>query len=213
VDIGFPGGKDKTIIVPLKGKLPRGCSRIRVRTGMQVHWDHVFLAAEAPVAASVITRWKPASAGLQYRGFSRMYRKGLYGPHWVDYSSVTTERKWRDLAGDYTRYGDVTALVQEADNKYVIMNAGDEISLAYSPADLPPLPEGWTRDYLLYSNGWLKDGDFNTAHSNTVEPLPFHGIRSYPPAPDDVYPSTPELDEYRRVYNTRRVTHSLPPLR
>ena len=31
------------------------------------------------------------------------------GPNWFDYSKVDKSRKWRDLTGNYTRYGDVFA--------------------------------------------------------------------------------------------------------
>jgi hypothetical protein len=42
------------------------------------------------------------------------------------------------------------------------------------------LPEGWIRDYFFYAFGWIKDGDPNTVHSETVTPLPFRGMPGYP---------------------------------
>ena len=36
-------------------------------------------------------------------------------------------------------------------------------------------PAGWARDFVLIGDGWEKDGDFNTAFSGTVLPLPSHG--------------------------------------
>ena len=68
------------------------------------------------------------------------------------------------------------------------------------------MPEGWKRDFLIRSTGWVKDGDLNTAFGNTVGPLPFHGMLSYPPSAEDKYPDTRELKEYNRKYNTRVVT-------
>ena len=41
---------------------------------------------------------------------------------------------------------------------------------------LPELPEGWTRDYFLYANGFAKDMDFYAAHGDTVSPLPFPSV-------------------------------------
>ena len=41
---------------------------------------------------------------------------------------------WRDLEGYYTRYGDVRELLAGIDDRYVIMNAGDEITSAFSRA-------------------------------------------------------------------------------
>ena len=114
-------------------------------------------------------------------------------------------QKWRDLTGIYTKYGDVLPLLLESDSKYVIMNAGDEISLEFTAA-LPVLPENWIRDFLFYNDGWLKDGDLNTAHGQNVEPLPFHGMSAYPYGPDDAYPNDPDYIEYMKLYNTRTVT-------
>jgi hypothetical protein len=53
------------------------------------------------------------------------------------------------------------------------MNAGDELAMTFPVP--PPPPEGWTRDFVLIGDGWEKDGDYNTEHSATVLPLPFHG--------------------------------------
>jgi hypothetical protein len=85
------------------------------------------------------------------------------------------------------------------------MNAGDEVSLEFIAADLPDLPENWRRDFLFYNDGWLKDGDLNTAHGQTVKPLPFHGMTAYPYGPDDAYPENDEYKIYMNTYNTRKV--------
>ena len=117
------------------------------------------------------------SADLHYRGFSQSYRKGgRYGPHWFDYSNVSREPKWRDLQGNYTRFGNVLPLLAESDNQYIISNAGDEVTVEFDAKMLPRLPAGWKRDFLIRSVGWVKDGDLNTAFGNTVLPiaLPWH---------------------------------------
>ena len=120
-------------------------------------------------------------ANEQVGGFSRLYRKGgRYGPHWFDYSDVTTEPKWSDLEGYYTRYGDVRPLLLESDDMYVIVNAGDQLTVEFDAAEAPELPDGWTRTFLIYTDGWIKDGDLNTATGQTVEPLPFHSQSRYP---------------------------------
>ena len=86
------------------------------------------------------------------------------------------------------------------------MNAGDEISLEFISSDLPSLPKNWRRDFLFYNDGWLKDGDLNTAHGQTVEPLPFHGMSAYPYGFGDTYPTDSDYIEYMNMYNTRTVT-------
>ncbi len=206
-NIGFPMGKDKTVIVDLSGKFISSDHRVRIRTNMEIYWDQIFFSECTPSAPVVSTVMNPVSADLHYRGFSQSYRKGgRYGPHWFDYAKVDRNPKWRDLTGNYTRYGNVLPLLTESDNKYIISNAGDETTVSFDANDLPPLEKGWKRDFLIRSVGWVKDGDLNTAHGNTVLPLPFHGMKSYPPGVKDAYPSDPELQQYNREYNTRVVT-------
>jgi hypothetical protein len=204
---GFPMGKDKTVIADLSGKFISADHRVRIRTNMQIYWDYIFFSGElssAPVSSSVL---EPVSADLHYRGFSRSFRKGgRYGPHWFDYSVVDKDPEWRDLAGNYTRYGDVLPLLTASDNKYIISNAGDETSVRFDAKKLPDLKNGWRRDFLIHSVGWVKDGDINTAFGNSVLPLPFHGMKSYPPGPGDNYPQDQELQKYNQEYNTRVVT-------
>jgi hypothetical protein len=150
----------------------------------------------------------PKSADLHFRGFSEKYRKGgRYGPFWFNYEAVSTLPRWRDLEGNYTRYGNVQPLLTGVENMYVIMNAGDEITIEFDARKLPEIPDDWERDFLIYSVGWVKDGDMNTAHGYTVEPLPFHGMISYPYSNNDRYPSSEELRTYREKYNSRSVTN------
>ncbi len=206
-DAGFPMGKDKTVVIDLSGKFLSSDHRVRIRTNMEVYWDYIFFSDEVTGESPVTTTMAPVSADLHYRGFSRSYRKGgRYGPHWFDYSDVDKEPKWRDLSGNYTRYGDVLPLLQESDNKYIISNAGDETSVRFDAKKLPDLKAGWKRDFLIHSVGWVKDGDINTAFGSTVLPLPFHGMKSYPPGPGDSYPDDSDLQNYNREYNTRTVT-------
>ncbi|MDO9580950.1 MAG: CRTAC1 family protein [Bacteroidales bacterium] len=206
-NLGFPMGKDKTVIADLSGKIPTSDHRIRIRTNMEIYWDQIFFSdclSNAPIISTVLN---PISADLHYRGFSGSYRKGgRYGPHWFDYSDVDKDPKWRDLSGNYTRFGDVLPLLAESDNKYIISNAGDETSIKFDAKELPKLKKGWSRDFLIHSVGWVKDGDINTAFSNAVLPLPFHGMSSYPPSEKDTYPNDPELQNYRQEYNTRIIT-------
>ena len=70
------------------------------------------------------------------------------------------------------------------------------------------LPRGWTRDFLLYSDGWIKDSDLNTAFGTTVGPLPFHAIREYPYAAGESYPTDSTHRAYLRDYNTRVVNRA-----
>ncbi len=205
---GFPMGKDKTVIVDLSGKFLSSDRRIKIRTNMEIYWDYIFFSEKLSESKITTTKMDPLSADLHYRGFSESFRKGSrYGPHWFDYSKTDKEPKWRDLPGNYTRYGDVLPLLKISDNKYIISNAGDETSIKFDAGSLPELKEGWKRDFLINSVGWVKDGDLNTAYGNSVLPLPFHGMKSYPPSENDKYPNTNELQKYNMEYNIREVTN------
>ncbi len=203
--MSFPMGKQKTMIVDVSGKFLTPDHHVRIRTSMEIYWDQIFFTKNEPSIPSRITSIKPASGDLHYRGFSRMYRWNVLGPHWFDYAAVDTRPQWRDLEGLYTRYGDVTPLLLESDDQYVIFNAGDEITIRFDARKVPSLPRRWVRDFLIYSDGWIKDGDLNTAHSKTVEPLPFHAMSAYPYPSREHYPKDKLHQDYLRAYNTRRV--------
>ena len=210
--IGLLAGKNKTITVDLTGKFLSDDRHVRIDTDMQIYWDAAFFTVGAQDVPIELTTLNPDSADLHYRGFSEMYRPNPHAPHLFDYQKVTTDAQWRDLAGYYTRYGDVNPLLQEVDDMYVILNAGDEITVEFDASRLPALKPGWVRDFILYSDGWDKDGDINTLTSQTVEPLPFHGMSAYPYPDTEHYPNDAAHRRYRLEYNTRRVEHRLPPL-
>lgn len=206
-NLGFPMGKDKMVIADLSGKFLSADRRIKIKSNMEVYWDQVFFSEANPDYQVVKTVLNPESADIHYRGFSKSYRKGgRYGPHWFDYSTVDKNRKWRDLTGNYTRYGDVLPLLAGSDNLYIISNAGDETTISFDTKSLPELKQGWKRDFLIHSVGWVKDGDINTALGSEVLPLPFHGMKSYPPSKQDVFPNDPVLQKVLQEYNTRVVT-------
>ena len=203
-EIGFPSGKDKTIVVDLAGKFPTRDHHVRIRTNMQIYWDQAFVATDAESSPTKVTTLPLVSADVHFRGISQMYRKGgRFGPQWFDYAKVIKDPVWRPIAGAYTRYGDVLPLLREPDDMYIVMAPGDETTLRFDATAAPPPPAGWTRDFLLYSDGWIKDADMNTALGNTVGPLPFHAIREYPYAPGESYPADAVRQRYLREYNTR----------
>ena len=203
---GFPRGKRKTVILDLGAPFDGRDNRIRIATSMQIYWDQVFFTVDEPSLDVLRTRLDPVAADLRYRGFHREYRENRNGPHLFDYDSVRTGPLWRDLEGYYTRFGDVRELLTTRDNRYVILNAGDEIALSFAVADAPPLPEGWRRDFLIYADGWVKDGDLNTGHGQTVEPLPWHGMAGYPGEGSRGFPDDSLHRAFRAEYNTRYVS-------
>jgi hypothetical protein len=204
-DLGFPSGKDKTLVANLTGIFPTADHRVRIHTNMEIHWDQAFLAGPVSRSPVTVTTLDPSAADLHFRGFSRMYRKGgRSGPHWFDYGEVSKEAPWLPIEGSLTRFGDVLPLLGEADDRYAVMGPGDEATVEFAAGGLPPLPAGWTRDFLIYSVGWIKDGDFNTADGGTVTPLPFHGMTAYPYGARESYPADASHRKYLETYNTRK---------
>jgi tetratricopeptide (TPR) repeat protein len=179
-DLGFPAGKNKTVLLDLSHVVRAGVKhgrRVRLRTNLEVYWDWLAVAEPAGDDVFRTNRLQPARADLRYRGYSQTRVSGHSAPEVPIYDKIgnVTER-WRDLVGYYTRFGDVRELLEAVDDRYVIMNAGDELRLLFPAA--PPV-SGWTRDFVLIGDGWVKDGDFNTSFSKTVLPLPAHDHPNY----------------------------------
>jgi hypothetical protein len=109
------------------------------------------------------------------------------------------------LAGRMTRYGDVTELLRDGDDRFVIFGPGDEVTLRFDARGLTPLPPGWKRSFVLRTRGYCKDAGPFTATGSTVEPLPFAAMRGYPYGADQHYPRDPLHLDYLRRFNTREV--------
>jgi tetratricopeptide (TPR) repeat protein len=207
-NLGFPAGKTKTIVLDVQGLWRPGMPRrLRLRTNMEIYWDAFAWAPGLPDAALRTRRLSPQTAILRYRGFSVVQAANNSAPELPQYDTLEgTAPHWRDLIGYYTRFGDVRELLQAVDDRYVIMNAGDELVLRF-PAPAPP-PAGWRRDFVLIGDGWVKDGDYHTTFSKTVLPLPAHDRPDYTTPPgtledDPVYRR--HAQDWQR-YHTRYVT-------
>ncbi len=215
--IGIPAGKPKTIVVDLSGAFRSASREIRIETNLCVYWDEIFLAATPSDNAEpeqLSTPLLPASAELRFRGFSRpVIHPERKQPESFDYQTWMPFSMWNPTPGLYTRYGDVRPLLGAVDDEMVIMGSGDEVRLSFEARALPPLPAGWARDFLLEVDGWAKDADANTAFGQSVEPLPFHAMSSYPYPAGEAYPQDPEHDRYQRTYNVRPALRLIAPLR
>ena len=104
--------------------------------------------------------------------------------------------------GNFTRYGYVTSLMLEADDKFVIGRQGDEVSLKY-PA-MGPVPEGMERDFFVFASVWFKVPGLPYL-GFTVDPLPFHDMSVFPYPPTERYPYDGEHLNYLLEYNTRTI--------
>ena len=188
--------------VDLTGRFPANDYHVRLSTNMCVFFDRIFASTRDESSRCRVTELPVAHADLHYRGFARLSRD-RFGFERFDYADMSPTGSWNPPAGRFTRYGDVTPLLAHPDDMYVIFGPGDEMTMHFDAAAVPDLPAGWTRSFIFYANGWVKDGDLNTKFSETVTPLPFHGMSSYPYPASEHYPDTPEHRRYLRTYNTR----------
>ena len=200
--VGLPTSKGMVIPVDLSGRFLCDDYHIRLATNMCVYFDRIFVCTDDQAHRCRVSELPVAEADLHYRGFSSMTRDPL-GFERFDYHQLTPSGSWGSPEGMLTRYGQVTSLLGQADNRFVIFGPGDELVLRFDGRQLPDLAPGWVRDFVFYANGWVKDGDLNTALSDHIEPLPFHGMSGYPYPPSEHYPQAAELKKYRRTYNTR----------
>jgi len=156
---------------------------LRIWTNLALYWDRIAVDLSAPPAdASRLQAVPLNSAQLGFRGFSGFLRPkpGFPQPERFDYQRVHYNAPWDPLEGTYTRYGDVRAPLGLQDSQFAVFGSGDEVMLEFDEQPLQKVPDGWKRDYLLYLNGYVKDGDRNTSNAGKVEPLPFAGMSHYP---------------------------------
>jgi tetratricopeptide (TPR) repeat protein len=212
-DMGMPDGKPKTIAVDLTGKFLSKSREVRIVTNLCVYWDEIFLSESSARPKVEERRMTATSAELSFRGFSKSKidpeRKQ---PDQYFYSVSSPTSYWNPTPGRYTRYGNVLPLLEAVDDRYVIMGSGDEMRLRFDAASLPPIASGWRRDFVLKVDGWAKDRDANTAYSQSVEPLPFHGMSGYPYPAREQYPADELHRSYLREYNTRPALRLIRPL-
>jgi hypothetical protein len=213
--IGFPAGKLKTMAVDVGELLNRADPRLRLFTTLRLYWDSIRLATDADDAPVVTTRLEPISAVLWQRGFSRALPRELAPGHqsdWFEWDTPAPLPRWNQHPGLYTKLGETLPLVTAIDDHFVILGAGDALTVRFDAHALPPLPVGWRRDFFVFLDGWAKDRDPNTHAALFVEPLPFHGMSGYPYGPDERFPDGPEHRAWRRDWNTRPATRWITPL-
>jgi len=206
--LGFPSGKDKTVLIDLSGVStglqPSASRRLRLVTNLEIFWDRLGWAVGRPDVTVTPRSLSLSSADLVYRGYSITDQPSSSVPERPRYVLEGTAPRWRDLEGYYTRYGDVRELLKTVDDRYVIMNAGDELRLRF-PEAAPPA-KGLVRDFVVAGDGWVKDGDYNTSFSRTVLPLPTHANARYDAPPgrledDPVYRAhVRDFAEYQTRY-------------
>ena len=192
--------------VDVTGKVLPGDRFLRISSNMELYWDRIVLAPIEPASTFTAREASAHSADLHYLGYPREYTPDGRQPNLLDYHNLDRSVTWKTMEGSYTRYGDVRELLEAADNCYVIMGPGEEVTLRFAAEAFGPVPAGRSRTFLLKTDSYCKDMDRHTASPDTVGPLPFHAMSAYPYRSDEKYPDTEKTRSYRQRYNMRPVS-------
>ena len=191
----FPLPPDKmarTFVVDLTGLFPTNDYSLRINNFWNVTFD--YFGIDTSTQQDMIVQTIDAQAYL-YQDF------------------VPTEA---GSSGSFTRYGDVTDLLLNFDDRFVIGRKGDAISLQFPLDNIAAPAEGMKRDYFFFGTCWFKvryaNYGFGPGHDGfTVDPLPFHNMSGFPyPLDEESYPFSSH-SSYLEAYNTRVITLSQPP--
>jgi subtilisin family serine protease len=177
---GVPAGHEKVVTYPLYDE--RGQSifksddhRLRFTFTQEVYLDKAWVSClDASDYGTVLL--KPVRADLHYYGYAAYASNDGKYPGQFDYEKQVTH-DYAQIAGYYTRYGDVQELLDDADSRFVIMSHGDEVSLEFDADALPELPAGWRRSFVLAAKGFYKMARPGRAYAYSVDPLPYYGMR------------------------------------
>jgi hypothetical protein len=203
-DMGFPAGGPRTMTANFTDKLPIGTTRIRLTTNLQIYWDSILIDRASQNQTVVLTQVPLSDANLSFHGFPLKVENKPPGKVEYIYEKASATGPYTRPAGTYTRYGDVLPLITNSDDRMAVFGSGDQIALDFDPTKLPALPKGWTRDYFFLANGYEKDMDFYAFKGDTVDPLPFRAMGTYPYA-EGKYPLEQHMNDLLN-YNTRHMS-------
>ncbi|MBI4605612.1 MAG: VCBS repeat-containing protein, partial [Planctomycetes bacterium] len=141
-DIGFPCGMDRTMVLPLEGAA--GAARFRLVASHRFLWDQVaFARRSAPVELGEDgvrevtlggeTVWLEREtfpilrAELGHHGFSRVVGDLERHEQTYDFERAEPSLRFRGPSGGATRPGDVTVLLEAADDRLAVLVPGDGV--------------------------------------------------------------------------------------
>ncbi|MGI9430070.1 MAG: FG-GAP-like repeat-containing protein, partial [Bythopirellula sp.] len=171
---GYMAGTPRQSSMPLDtDRLPRGARELRISTNMQIYWDRLAIVDAGSVPEFKRQELALVTALVDDVGFStRKLHDQRYTTY--NYDDRPPMADARHPAGFYTRLGDARKLVEATDDALAIIGPGEALHLEFNPPAKDP-PAGWTRHFVLESDGWCKDADLFTKDAGTVEPLPMRG--------------------------------------
>ncbi|MEI6326492.1 MAG: LamG-like jellyroll fold domain-containing protein [Candidatus Roizmanbacteria bacterium] len=195
------GGAPRKQVFDLTGKFPT--SNYDVRVGYSRTRINYFAVDTTPQQTYTETTYHPTRADLHFFGYTAI-KNDYFADH--DYYSVSSTPKevFADQVGNFTKYGDVSPLLQSTNDQFVVMHHGDQMSAEFAyvaPAD------GMERDFVLYNYDMFKHAKLGSA-GRSVEPMPYKGMTKYPLVSPQAYPLTDSNKEYLATWNTRTILGS-----
>jgi hypothetical protein len=179
----IPADTSRTYVVDLTGLFPTNDYSLRINNFWNVTFDYIEIDTSLQQTTTV-TKVNPTV---------NLYKE------FTSKSSVQ---------GNFTKYGDVTPLVLQADDEFVIGKQGDAASLSFSACTLPALAPNMERDFFLFEACWFKDpsGNWGFGFGFTVDPLPFNNMSGFPYPSNESYPYDATHLAYLQTWNTRVVS-------
>jgi parallel beta-helix repeat protein len=196
-------GDSRTFVFDIADILKANDTRMRIsaafsRTNTNI-LDQVLLDDSEPVDIEV-TYVDPSVADLQWGGSTGVD----YGN--TEHRHIVTDEQLPDVEryfmyGNFTKYGDVGPLLEDADDMFAVMRHGDELSLEFQ--DIAPAPGKDRHAFLLADVMYSIKYTTSRFVSDSIEPMPFHGMSEYPYGDNESYPDDAEHRAYRSEWNTR----------
>jgi len=189
-------------VFDVSGIFPTDDYRVRMTFLFKTYIDSVYFDTSTDETVT-ITEVPLTSAELASHGLDpKSCEEEIY-----DYLYSAGDGRGLYLPGAYTRFGEVSPLLSATDDKFVVYGGGDELRLRF---DQPAAsPEGTSRRFLIYTNGYYKD--LKTDVTKTVEPLPFAAMSNFPyDETVEHYPDDEEHTQYLAEWNTRNEEGTLP---
>ncbi len=173
-----------------------------VKVGFDTMYVNYFAVDTAPQVPVTVSTYHPTKANLGLLGFTEI-SKIPYINH--DYSKVSSlpAGMFKGQYGNFTKYGNVSPLLESTNDQFVIMHYGDQMDIEFpyvAPAD------GMERSFVLNNVAYYKHASNESIGllGKTVTPLPYQGMTDYT-VETNGYPMTPENTAYLSTWNTRAI--------
>ncbi len=192
-DIGSDGSP-RLRTIDLTGKFLS--DNYQVKVGFDTLQANYFAIDTSPQVPVETNTYEPESVDLDFHGFTAIDRSHFNDHDYYDVKPYPATQ-FKNQYGKFTKYGDVTPLLQSKDDQYAVMRYGDQLNVEFP---YNAVPEGKERSFILNNQALYKHANLGTLGTH-VDPLPYQGMGTYDL--NTQYPDTPENKSYLDTWNTR----------